>query len=140
MNEEIVIRSAATDDLHFVMQDGCIPKELLEDKIAREEVILALCHGHRAGYARFDLFWSVIPWLTMMWVLEGYRGRGVAKAILCDVEATCREAGHSALYSSSDADNPDAQAWHRRVGFHECGFIAGINDGGVGEVVFRKAL
>ena len=46
----------------------------------------------------------------------------------------------SALYSSSQVDEPPPQAWHRHMGFQECGIIAGINEGGVGEVFFRKAL
>jgi len=44
------------------------------------------------------------------------------------------------LFSSSQANEPEPQAWHRHVGFEECGFIAGINEGGVGEVFFRKVL
>lgn len=31
------------------------------------------------------------------------------------------------------------EAWHRHMGFEECGFITGINDG-VGELFLRKAL
>ena len=34
----------------------------------------------------------------------------------------------------------EPQAWHRAAGFRECGIIAGINEGGIGEVFFRKEL
>ena len=68
-----------------------------------------------------------------------YRRQGVGKALLRFIETFLREAGHEALYSSSQADEPEPQAWHRHVGFEECGFIAGINDG-IGEVFFRKSL
>ena len=44
------------------------------------------------------------------------------------------------LYSSSQADEPEAQAWHRRMGFEECGIVSGINEGGIGEVFFRRPL
>jgi hypothetical protein len=37
-------------------------------------------------------------------------------------------------------DESAPQAWHRWMGFEECGFLAGMNEGGVGEVFFRKAL
>jgi hypothetical protein len=30
--------------------------------------------------------------------------------------------------------------WHRHMGFVECGFLAGVNSGGVGEVFFVKSL
>jgi hypothetical protein len=51
-----------------------------------------------------------------------------------------RRQGHTVLYSSSQADEAEPQAWHRHVGFVECGFVAGINAGGVGEIFFRKQL
>ena len=42
------------------------------------------------------------------------------------------------LYRSSQVDEPDPQAWHRDVGFEECGIIAGINKG-LGESLFSQA-
>jgi len=35
-------------------------------------------------------------------------------------------------------DEPEPQAWHRHMGFVECGIINGINENGIGEVFFRK--
>jgi len=37
-------------------------------------------------------------------------------------------------------DEPEPQAWHRRVGFSECGVLTGINEGSVGELFFRRRL
>jgi hypothetical protein len=51
-----------------------------------------------------------------------------------------RSAGHSAFLSSSQVDEPNPQAWHRHMGFVECGILAGLNEGGVGELFFRKEL
>ena len=62
------------------------------------------------------------------------------RTLLAHVEAELTSRGHAALYSSSQADEPEPQAWHRRMGFDECGLIAGLNPGGVGEVFFRKTL
>lgn len=45
-----------------------------------------------------------------------------------------------ALYSSSQVDEGEPQAWHRHMGFVECGILAGVNEGGVGEVFYQKAL
>jgi len=56
------------------------------------------------------------------------------------MEDYLRENGHQQLFSSSQVDEAEPQAWHRHVGFEECGLIGGINDGGVGEVFFRKRL
>jgi len=56
------------------------------------------------------------------------------------LEEFLRSKGHSVLFSSSQANEPEPQAWYRHMGFEECGFIAGINEEGVGEVFFRKVL
>jgi hypothetical protein len=64
----------------------------------------------------------------------------VGRALLKFVEQDPRARGHRTLYSSSQANEIQPQTWHRHVGFEECGFIAGINDGGIDEVFFRKKL
>jgi len=48
--------------------------------------------------------------------------------------------GFDVLYSSSQVDEPKPQAWHRHMGFEECGVINGINQGDIGEIFFRKRL
>jgi hypothetical protein len=58
----------------------------------------------------------------------------------CYVSKVVTRRGHAALYSSSQVDEPEPQAWHRRAGFKERGILTGLNDGGVGEVFFRKSL
>ena len=147
MSNEIVIRFARQDDLDFAYQDGYIPGEVLKRKIEEqtlnldriEDVVIAEWEGKRVGYVRLEYLWSIVPYISLIHVLPEYRRQGVGKVLLRFIETFLRNAGHEALYSSSQADEPEPQAWHRYVGFEECGFIAGINDG-VGEVFFRKRL
>lgn len=148
MSDQIVIRFARQDDLDFAYQDGYIPAEVLRRKIEAqtvlnpdciEDVVIAEWNGERVGYVRLEYLWSIVPYISLIQVLSEYRRQGVGKALLRFIEMFLRDAGHEALYSSSQADEPEPQAWHRYVGFEECGFIAGINDG-VGEVFFRKHL
>ena len=148
MSEGIVIRFARLDDLDFAYQDGYITAKILKSKIEAqlalnpdciEDVVVAEWNGKRVGYVRLEYLWSIVPYIALIRVLPEYRRQGVGKALLRFIETFLREAGHEALYSSSQADEPEPQAWHRHVGFEECGFITGINDGG-GEVFFRKSL
>ena len=148
MSDEIVIRFARLDDLDFAYQDGYILTEVLKRKIEGqlalnpdciEDVVIAEWNGKRVGYVRLEYLWSIVPYVALIRVLPEYRRQGVGKALLRFIEAFLRNVGHDVLYSSSQADEPEPQAWHRHVGFVECGFIAGINDG-VGEVFFRKSL
>ena len=148
MPDEIVIRFAQLDELDFAHQDGYIPPEVLKRKIETqtalnpdriEDIVIAEWNGKRVGYVRLEYLWSIVPYIALIQVLPEYRRQGVGKALLRFIETFLRDAGHEALYSSSQADEPEPQAWHRHMGFEECGFIAEINEG-VGEVFFCKSL
>ena len=148
MSDEVVIRFARLDDLDFAYQDGYIPAKILKSKIEAqlalnpdriEDVVIAEWNGKRVGYVRLEYLWSIVPYIALIRVLPEYRRQGIGKALLRFIETFLCEAGHDALYSSSQADEPEPQAWHRHVGFVECGFITGINEG-VGEVFFHKNL
>jgi GNAT superfamily N-acetyltransferase len=134
------VRLATVDDLPFVARDGYIPAEMVRRKVEAGEVVVAEWGGERVGYIRLEYLWSLVPYLALVTVLPECRRRGVGRAMLAYVEAMLQARGHEWLYSSSQADEPKPQAWHRHVGFEECGFIAGINAGGVGEVFFRRRL
>jgi GNAT superfamily N-acetyltransferase len=72
--------------------------------------------------------------------LEAYQKHGYSRHFLEFVEEYLRNMGFDVLFSSSQVDDPNLQAWYRHMGFEECGIINGINDGGIGEVFFRKYL
>jgi N-acetylglutamate synthase-like GNAT family acetyltransferase len=140
-DERVSVRHATFDDLDFVSQDGYIPAEVVRRKIEWREVVVAERGERPVGYARLEYLWSSVPYLALIRVTPpAERGRGVGRALIGYLEEFLRRAGHEALYSSAQADEPKSQAWHRRAGFEECGMISGINRGGVGEVFFRKRL
>lgn len=78
--------------------------------------------------------------IALVRVVDPYRRKGVGRAMLSYVQNILRSAGHSSLLSSAQVDEPEPQAWHRHMGFTECGIINGLNEGGVGEIFFRKQL
>ena len=43
------------------------------------------------------------------------------------------------MLSSATGDEAEPQAWHEAVGFERCGELRGINDHGVGEIVYLLA-
>ena len=137
---DIAVRFAVQSDLDFVSDGGHVSGEIVARKIDLNEVIIAEVEGESAGYLRLEYLWSLVPYIALIWVAPERRKRGVGRALLAFAGEYLRQSGHDVLYSSSQADEPEPQAWHRRVGFEECGIIAGINEGGVGEVFFRKHL
>ena len=140
MRGKVAVRFAGRSDLDFVGRDGFIPPEVVARKIAEKEVIVAEVDGQPAGYLRLEYLWSLVPYVALIWVRPALRRQGVGRALLAFAGEFLRQEGHDVLYSSSQADEPAPQAWHRHVGFEECGLIAGLNEGGVGEVFFRWRL
>lgn len=148
MSGEIVIRFARLNDLDFAYQDGYIADAVLKRKIDAqlalnpdriEDIMIAEWNGKRVGYIRLEYLWSIVPYISLIQILPDFRRQGIGKALLRFLETFLHDTGHDVLYSSSQADEPEPQAWHRYMGFEECGFISGINDG-IGEVFFRKSL
>jgi GNAT superfamily N-acetyltransferase len=137
---QIIVRTATEDDLSFVSQDGHLPEAIVRRKVRDGDVYVARWSDKRVGYLRLDWLWSRLPYIELVLVLEPYRRTGVGRSILAHVETEIASQGHAAVYSSSQVDEREPQAWHRRMGFEECGLITGLNEGGVGEVFFRKSI
>jgi GNAT superfamily N-acetyltransferase len=134
------VRYAERDDIEFVGQDGYIPAETLARKIEAAEVVIAESGGIPVGYARLEYLWSRLPYIALIRVRHEHQRQGVGRALLSFLERQLRDAGHGVLMSSSQADEPEAQRWHRSMGFRECGRLRGINAGEVDEIFFRKEL
>lgn len=137
---DILVRFANSSDLALVSSDGFLSAEIIARKIERREVLVAESGGCLVAYARFEFLWSRLPYLTLIQVLPGHQRVGVGRSILKYLETYLQAKGYTVLYSSSQADEPGPQAWHRRLGFTECGRIAEMNPGGADEVFFRKSL
>ena len=134
------VRNATPRDLDFVNQDGYVPVHTVARKIEAGEVLVAERDSVPVGYARIEYLWSRMPYIALIRVLPDSRRHGVGRALLAFLEEQLRAAGHSVLLSSSQADEPEPQAWHRHMGFVECGRLEAINADGVDEVFFRKEL
>jgi GNAT superfamily N-acetyltransferase len=138
--DEFNVRFATLDDLAWCASVEHIPMDRVRRTIDNAEALVAERDGQPVGYVRVEYLWSVIPYIGLIWVVEAHRQQGVGRAMLAYLESYLRDGGHTVLMSSSQVDEPPPQAWHRHMGFEECGILAGINDGGIGEVFFRKML
>ncbi len=130
-------RLATIDDLDFVSQDGTIPQEVVARKIAQEECFVVGFTDRPAGYIRLEYLWSLVPYIALIHIQKEHQKQGYSRILLNFVIDFLRENGYHRLYSSSQVDEPEPQAWHRHMGFEECGVINGINDGEIGEIFFR---
>jgi GNAT superfamily N-acetyltransferase len=141
VNERVIVRFAGPEVLEWcVVEDNLVTEQVIRHKIINDEIIIAELDGQPIGYLRLEYLWSNIPYIGVIFVIELYRNEGIGRKILAFLENHLRSRGYNALYSSSQTNEPEPQAWHRSVGFVESGIISGINEGGVGEVFFRKSL
>ncbi|MHA3963798.1 MAG: GNAT family N-acetyltransferase [Candidatus Thorarchaeota archaeon SMTZ1-45] len=139
--ERVIVRFAGPEVLEWcVVEDVQVTEQIIRHKIINDEIIIAELDGQPIGYLRLEYLWSNIPYIGMVFVNDDYRIEGIGRKILAFLEDYLRSRGHDVLYSSSQVNEPESQAWHRSVGFVEAGIISGINEGGIGEVFFRKPL
>lgn len=137
--DEPTIRFADESEISLLAPQVYVTAEVLRRKIEVSELIVAISGNELRGFLQIEYLWSKVPYIALIRVLNDYRRRGIGKAMLSFLEDHLIVQGHSNLYSSSQADEPEPQAWHRHVGFEECGIIKEINDG-IDEVFFRKTI
>jgi hypothetical protein len=136
---DLEIRFAVPEDGRDLARYVHIDEEILQRKIGFGEIIVASVGAELIGFLQLEYLWSKVPYIALIHVTDGNRRRGLGKEILDFTCRILREKGHPAISSSSQANEPEPQNWHRRMGFEECGVIQGINDG-VDEIFFRKSL
>jgi ribosomal protein S18 acetylase RimI-like enzyme len=136
----VTVRRATRRDLDYVHRDREIPARRMRRMVAEGCAFVATAEGRRVGVARLDYLWGKTPFLTSLWVEPESRRVGVARTLLDSISRRLARQGLAELYSSTMPDNPAGLRWHRALGFTRCGFIAGINPGGVGEVFFVRRL
>lgn len=117
-----------------------IPPSVVSARIDGRFIAVAEVAGEPVGGLQLEYLWGALPYIAMIRVLSHWQRRGVGRTLLGFVETALSAAGHSALLSSSQANEPEPQAWHLRMGFDRCGLLEGINEGGIDEVFFRKIL
>jgi ribosomal protein S18 acetylase RimI-like enzyme len=82
----IEVRSAHAADLLFCREREFSLKEMRMLQAAQEEgqVLVALLHGERVGYLRWEKLWGRIPYMNVINVLPAAQGSGVGTALLAE--------------------------------------------------------
>lgn len=155
----INVRFAELKDLDFCIKsdfqhvDAYRGRRFMEKYLRRsieaKDVIVAEMDGKLVGYLRVEYLGLIAPYLGIIGVNEEHQRKGIGTRIIKFLEGYLVKQkeheifklnGHAVLHSSAEASAIESQAWHRAVGFEECGIIAGCNEGGIGEIFFRKNL
>jgi N-acetylglutamate synthase-like GNAT family acetyltransferase len=136
----ISVRWAIPTDRRSAVVNEHVSDMVLAARIADRRLAIAEGNSQTLGVLHLEYLWGTKPYIALIRVLPSSQRVGVGRALLAFVGSVLRKEGQTQLYSSSQTNESVPQAWHRHMGFVECGFIARINPGGVGEVFFVKEL
>lgn len=132
------IAFAEAGDLHYlVSEDRQVSPRILEQKVERREILVLWHDARRAGALRYGYFWDHIPFMNLLWVEEGLRGRGFGTRLIAFWENAMRELVHD-MAMTSTLSNERAQHLYRRLGYEDCGSL--LMPGEPLEILFSKRL
>ena len=141
LKDAIIVRQATPGDVPFCASiPGSYSAELLEKRIAAQEVLIGSAAGERVGCLIFDFIWGKLPFLDKIIVDVKFRRKGIARSLLAGFEDVLRKKGCDRILSSSQSNEAEPQAWHLKCGFVQTGVISRINEDGSDEVFFVKIL
>ena len=77
-------------------------------------------NGTLIGCMRYGMLWDKIPFMQLLWVEDGLRGKGFGSAIVRRWEQDMDKAG-SAIVMTSSQENERAQHYYHNLGYSDCG-------------------
>lgn len=134
----ILVERATAEDLPWLCEhDAHVDRGTLARKVAAGEVLVSRLASSPVGWLRFGMFWDTIPFMNMLVVLEGYRGRGIGRQLVTSWEAEMRRLGHQRVMTSTQS-NESAQHFYRHLGYIDTGCL--LLPAEPLEVLFAKPL
>ena len=117
----IEIRFAQESDRALWMSiDEHLPEGEFSNKARSRKAYLLLEDGAPAALMRYNLFWDSVPFCTLLYVLEGCRGRGFGRMLMERWAADMKALGHGMLMTSTQTDET-AQHFYRKLGYRDAG-------------------
>ncbi len=118
------IRLADARDLAALhVMDGHIAKDTLAQKLDHKEVLVLEENGSLVGWLRWSYFWDEHPFMNLLFLLEGSRGKGYGRMLVSAWEARMKADGHACVMTSTQA-NECAQFFYRHLGYADVGAFA----------------
>ena len=119
----IVIRYAHDLDVPYLLErDRLVSEQILKEKVAGGQVIVAVQGDARLDWLRFGTMWDTIPFMNLIVVEEGVRGQGIGRMLVDYWEREMKARGHQLVMTSTDADE-EAQHFHRKLGYRDAGIL-----------------
>lgn len=136
---EYVLRTAnPTDHSWLNAHDHHVSPEELHNTINLGRVLIAeIPDGTPVGWLRYNLFWDNIPFMNLLYVMEGHRSQGVGTALVKEWEKSMYTKGYRAFMTSTQS-NEEAQHFYRKLGYRDVGGL--LLPGEPMEIIFLKNI
>ena len=100
--------------------DKHLPDSAFEEKVRCRQGYVFIEDEKVIGVLRYNLFWDNTPFCTMLFIADGYRGRGYGKRMMGRWEQDMKALGYGMLMTSTQVDE-EAQHFYRKLGYRDCG-------------------
>ncbi len=111
---------AKNDDLDYLKKvDVNINEPFIKRSFVNKEYIIAKIEEEHVGYLRFEFFWSIHPFISVMRISTQHQRKGIGSSILSFLENHLRKQEYKYLISSSDCNI--GINWHKKNNFKEIG-------------------
>ncbi len=124
----MLIRIATIEDIDIIKEhDKHIEKQELENSIWLKRVYLAEEDHKFIGWLRYNLFWDNTPFMNMIYLLEGNRGKGFGKQLVEYWENQMKSLKYKVVMTSTPSDEY-SQHFYYRLGYTAIGgFLLGTD-------------
>ena len=121
------IKHATMQDTEYVLSVGLWAPSPLDAKEVelkiRDKRCYILRYGEEIiGIMRFNMMFEFVPFLTLMWLEEPYRSKGLGTKALAYWEDEMRSLGYKMVMLSTQVDE-DGQHFYRKRGYKDMGAI-----------------
>lgn len=132
------IRYADLNDFEILKEhDKHVSENELKRIIDLKRVLVMYKSGEFIGWLRFGMFWDNIPFMNMLYILDGHRRKGFGGELVRFWEGEMIKQGYRRALTSTQSDE-QAQFFYRKMGYSDCGAL--LLPGETLEIFFVKDL
>ena len=102
--------------------DQHISEEEFYSKVNNQTGYIIWKDGNPIGVLRYNLFWDSVPFVTLIYLKEEQREKGIGKEVMLYWEKQMKAKGHKVVMTSTQVDET-AQHFYRQIGYKDCGCL-----------------
>lgn len=112
----------ATPDHHIWLADNDtdVSPEIIKEKIATQQILVAEVNSEPVGWLRFGYFWDTIPLMYMLAIEEPFRDKNIGTQLVQFWEHEMKVKKFQLVMTTTQS-NETAQDFYRKLGYTDAG-------------------